>query len=94
MSDQVIVLGVAGALLVFILWLLKRIVGWIKGQPPMTEKEYLQSQINRVAAGTDEERAYHLGKNAREEFNRKKGLSLWFWIILAMIGFFIYAQMK
>lgn len=76
--------------LIFVIWLFVKI---LKGIRPMTKRESMQYEINKIAAGTDEERYRALGKSARDS-TKKGGCSGWFWflVILGVIGLLIFAS--
>lgn len=76
--------------LIFVIWLLVKITKSIK---PMSKEEAIQHEVNKLTSGSDEERAYALGKSAREAA-KKGGCAGWFWlfIILDIIALFLYAN--
>lgn len=84
----VIIFGI-GFIIVFGLWkILMRILVKLK----WTEKHMIQHEINKLAAGTDEERYHALGKSSRDAVE-KGGFRGWFWllIILVIIGLLLYS---
>lgn len=91
--DDNIVFGIGAIIaLIFVLWLFVKI---LKGIRPMTKKELIQHEINKRAAGTDEERYRALGKSARAA-TKKGGWRGWFWflIILGIIALLIFAALS
>ena len=69
----------AGLALIFVIWLLVKITKAIK---PMSKEEMIQHEINKRAAGSDEERARALGETASKA---SKGGCLGKLLLLAII---------
>jgi uncharacterized membrane protein SpoIIM required for sporulation len=90
MNEQAITAIVGVVALIFVFWVIVKIC---KAITPMSKEEAIQHEISKHAAGTDEERAYALGKSAREAKN-KGGCIGWIWllIILGIIALFIFAN--
>lgn len=73
--------------LVFVLWIITKILGSIK---PASKKEIIQYKINRMASMSEGEHAYALGKSAKEASKNRSCLGrVFFFIILGIIALFI-----
>ena len=77
-----LLLGV-GALVVLVI-VISLIVKILKSISPMSKEESFQHEINKYAAGSDEERAYALGKSAKESA-KKGGCAGWFMFLVIII---------
>ncbi len=86
-----ILIPIAGvAVLIFVIFILKKL---LSGISPMSKQEAIQHEINKRAAGTDEERYRALGKSANKAA-KKGGFfgKLLLIVILIIIGLLIFSN--
>ena len=82
--ENLVVVGLGAVGVIIVLYIIVRIAKSIK---PMSEEESLQHDVNKFAAGSDQERYHQMGKSVKRA-SKRGGCVGWF-IVIAILAVLI-----